>query len=250
MKIFADKSVLVTGGTSGIGRAIAIAFAEQGASVAVAGRREAEGEETVALVQKAGGRGIFVRTDVTEEADALNLVERTVAAYGKLDIAVNNAGVFLEGGPITTTTAEVLDRTLAINVRGVALGLKHQIPALLKAGGGSIVNIASVLGTRPIVTAPIYNASKFAVIGLTKSVALEVAKQGIRVNAVCPAVIETEINAAQREDEQTHAFLLGLHPVGRVGKVEEVAAAVLYLCSPHAGFVTGVALGVDGGAGI
>lgn len=250
MKTFTDKAVLVTGGTSGIGRAIAIAFGEQGASVAVAGRREAEGVETVALVEKAGGKAIFVRTDVTKEEDAVNLVAKTVEAFGKLDIAVNNAGVFLESGGITTITSEVLETTLAINIRGVALGLKHQIPAMLQSGGGSIVNISSVLGTRPVVPAPIYNASKFAVIGLTKSVALETAKQNIRVNAVCPAVIETEINAKQREDEQTTAFLIGLHPVGRVGKVEEVAAAVLYLCSPLAGFVTGVALGVDGGAGI
>jgi NAD(P)-dependent dehydrogenase (short-subunit alcohol dehydrogenase family) len=250
MKTFSDKVVIVTGGTAGIGRAIAIAFAEQGASVVVAGRRESEGAESVALVEKAGGKGLFVRTDVAVEEDAVNLVEKTVAHFGKLDIAVNNAGVFLESGPITTIDSEVLDRTLAINVRGVALGMKHQIPAMLKNGGGSIVNTASSLGVRPIVTAPIYNASKFAVIGLTKSVALEVAKQGVRVNAVCPAVVETELNAAQRTDEQTNAFLVGLHPIGRVGRAEEVAAAVLYLCSPLAGWVTGVALGVDGGAAI
>lgn len=250
MKTYADKVVIVTGATSGIGRAIAIAFAEEGASVVVAGRRENEGAETVSLIEKAGGRGLFVHTDVTLEKDSINLVEKAVSEFGRLDIAVNNAGIFIENGPITTTTSDVLDRTLAVNVRGVALGIKHQIPAMLKSGGGSIVNIASSLGVRPIVTAPIYNASKFAVIGLTKSVALEVAKQGIRVNAVCPAVIETDINAAARADEQTNAFLLSIHPVGRVGRAEEVAAAVLYLCSPLAGFVTGVALGVDGGASI
>lgn len=247
---FAGKVAIVTGATAGIGRAIAIAFGEQGASVVVSGRRESEGAETVSLVEKAGGQAHFVRTDVGSEEDCANLVSETVAKFGRLDIAVNNAGIFIENGPITTTTKEVLDRTLAINVGGVALGLKHQIPAMLKSGGGSIVNIASSLGVRPTVTAPIYNASKFAVIGLTKSVALEVAKQNIRVNAVCPAVIETDINAAARADEEMNAFLLSLHPVGRVGKVEEVAAAVLYLCSPLAGFVTGVALGVDGGASI
>lgn len=250
MKTFADKVVIVTGGTSGIGRAIAIAFAEQGASVVVAGRRATEGAESVSLIEKAGGKGLFVRTDVAQESDAMNLVEQTVAKFGRLDIAINNAGVFLENGPITTTTSDILDRTLAINVRGVALGMKHQIPALIRSGGGAIVNTASSLGVRPVVTAPIYNASKFAVIGLTKSVALEVAKQGVRVNAVCPAVIETDINAAGRADEQANAFLLSIHPVGRVGRVEEVAAAVLYLCSPLSGFVTGIALGVDGGASI
>jgi NAD(P)-dependent dehydrogenase (short-subunit alcohol dehydrogenase family) len=250
MNAFADKVIIVTGGTAGIGRAIAIAFAEQGASVVVAGRRETEGAESVSLIEKAGGKGHFVRADVTPEKDAVNLVEKTVAIFGKLDIAVNNAGVFLESGPITTTDSDVLDRTLAINVRGVALGMKHQVSQMLKTGGGSIVNIASSLGVRPVVTAPIYNASKFAVIGLTKSVALEVAKQGIRVNAVCPAVVETDINAAARADEKMNDFLINLHPIGRVGRVEEVAAAVLYLCSPLSGFVTGVALGVDGGASI
>lgn len=250
MKNFAGKVVIVTGATSGIGRGVAIAFGEQGASVVVAGRRESEGAETVALVEKAGGQAAFVQTDVASEADCEKLVAAAVGKFGRLDIAINNAGIFIENGPITSVTSEVLDRTLAINVRGVALGMKHQIPAMLKSGGGAILNIASSLGVRPVVTAPIYNASKFAVIGLTKSVALEVAKQGIRVNAVCPAVIETDINAAARADEQFHSFMLGIHPIGRFGKVEEVAAAVLYLCSPQAGFVTGVALGVDGGASI
>lgn len=250
MQTFKDKVVIVTGGTSGIGRATAIAFAEQGAKVVVAGRREAEGAESVDLINKSGGKGLFVRTDVTSEEDTAALVSKTVSEFGRLDFAFNNAGVFLESGPITGVTSDVIDRTLAINVRGVALGMKYQIPAMIKSGGGVIVNNASALGLRPVVPAPIYNATKFAVIGLTKSVAYETAKQGVRVNAVCPAVIETEINAAQREDEATNAFLLGLHPVGRIGRAEEVAAAVLYLCSPLAGFITGVALPVDGGATI
>jgi len=250
MKTFADKTVLITGGTSGIGRATAIAFAEQGANVVVAGRRESEGAESVALIEKAGGKGLFVRTDVTIEAEVAAMVAKTISHFGRLDFAVNNAGVFLENGPITGVTSEIIDRTLAINVRGVALGMKHQIPAILKSGGGAIVNTASALGVRPVVPAAMYNASKFAVIGLTKSVAYEMGKQGVRINAVCPAVIDTDINSAAREDEQTNAFLLGLHPIGRIGRVEEVAAAVLYLCSPLAGFVTGIALGVDGGATI
>lgn len=250
MKTFTNKVALVTGGTSGIGRATALAFAKEGAAVVVTGRREQEGAESVALIKEAGGQGLFVRGDVTSEQDVETMVARTLESFGRLDFAFNNAGVFLENGPITTVTSEVLDRTLAINVRGVALGMKHQIPAMLKSGGGVIVNNASSLGIRPVVTAAIYNASKFAVIGLTKSAAYEFAKQGIRVNAVCPAVVETEINAAARQDEQTNAFLVGLHPVGRVGRAEEVAGAVLYLCSPLAGFVTGVALPVDGGATI
>lgn len=250
MKTFSNKVALVTGGTSGIGRATALAFAKEGAAVVLTGRREQEGAESVALIKEVGGEGLFVRGDVTSEPDVETMVARTIETFGRLDFAFNNAGVFIENGPITTVTSEVLDRTLAINVRGVALGMKHQIPAMLKSGGGVIVNNASSLGIRPVVTAPIYNASKFAVIGLTKSVAYEFSKQGIRVNAVCPAVIETEINAAARQDEQMNAFLIGLHPIGRVGRAEEVAAAVLYLCSPLAGFVTGVALPVDGGATI
>lgn len=249
MSTFTDKVILITGATSGIGRHTAIAFAEQGASVVVTGRREAEGAETVALIEKAGGKGLFVRADVSVEADVVAMVAATVAKFGKLDFAFNNAGVHLESGPITTVTVETIDRTLAINVRGVALCMKHQIPEILK-NGGAIVNNASVLGTRPVPGCPIYNASKFAVIGLTKSAALEFAAQGVRVNAVCPAVIETDMTAQLRGDEGINAHMLKLHPVGRFGKPEEIAAAVLYLCGPHSGFVTGVALGVDGGFGI
>jgi NAD(P)-dependent dehydrogenase (short-subunit alcohol dehydrogenase family) len=156
--------------------------------------------------------------------------------------------VFLESGPITGTTDEIYNRTMDINVRGVFYGMKHQIPAILKSGGGAIVNNASSLGISVIPNAAIYNASKFAVIGLTKTAAVEFSAKGVRVNAVCPAVIETDINAGMRADSQGHAALLSMHPIGRFGKVEEIASVVLFLCSPGAGFTTGIAMPVDGGA--
>jgi NAD(P)-dependent dehydrogenase (short-subunit alcohol dehydrogenase family) len=251
MKTFSDKVILITGATSGIGRSTAIAFAELGASVVVTGRREAEGAETVALVEKAGGKGLFVRTDVSIEADVEAMIAATIAKFGRLDFAFNNAGVNFDVGPITTATSDIIDRTLAINVRGVALCMKHQILAMLASGGGAIVNNASVLGQRPIPGCPIYNASKFAVIGLTKSAALEFAAKGVRVNAVCPAVIDTDMTAEfLNGDPAIRSYMLGLHPVGRFGRAEEIAAAVLYLCGPNSGFVNVLALGVDGGAGI
>jgi NAD(P)-dependent dehydrogenase (short-subunit alcohol dehydrogenase family) len=243
---FAGKVVLITGGTAGIGRATAIAFARHGARVVVSGRRKVEGEESVDLVEKVGGEGLFVRADVSREADIVALVAQTVKHFGRLDIAFNNAGV-AELDPITDITVEGYERIFGTNVRGVAFGLKHQIAAMLKTGGGSIVNNASVLGVRPIPELSLYNASKFAVIGLTKTAALEYATKGIRVNAVCPAFIETDMTASSRADEQRRNYLLFLHPVRRFGSPDEVADAVLWLCSPGSGFITGVALPVDGG---
>jgi NAD(P)-dependent dehydrogenase (short-subunit alcohol dehydrogenase family) len=244
---FAGKVVLITGGTSGIGRATAVAFAEQGANVVVAGRRETEGVESVRLLEKAGGKGLFVRTDVTAEEEIAALVARTVEHFGRLDFAFNNAGIGGEGGVGIANTGEVFDRIMDINVRGIFFGMKHQIPAILQAGGGAIVNNASVLGLKPVAGSPIYSASKFAVVGLTKSVALEFAAKGVRVNAVCPAIIETDMTEQIRTNDQTRSYLLQRHPIGRFGQPAEVASAVLYLCSPGAAFVTGVALPLDGG---
>lgn len=245
---FQNKVAIVTGATSGIGRDTAIAFARDGAKVVVAGRRETEGTEVVAAIKAAGGEAIFVKTDVSIEADAKSLVEKTIAAYGRLDFAFNNAGIYADTGDVTTATQELFEKTFGINVAGVLYGMKYQIPAMLSSsGGGSIVNNASSLGLSVIPGAAVYNASKFAVIGLTKSAAVEFSAQGVRVNAVCPAVVETEINASARGDSQAHDFLLSKHPIGRFGKVEEISAAVLFLCSPGASFTTGIALPVDGG---
>lgn len=244
---FTGKVVLITGGTSGIGRATAVAFAEQGANVVIAGRREAEGGESLALIQKAGGQGLFVRVDVNEESEIEALVAKTLDRFGKLDFAFNNAGVGGLGRATMTATADIYDQVMNINVRGVFFSMKHQIPAIVQSGGGAIVNNASVLALRPSANSPIYSASKAAVVGLTKAAALEFAPKGVRINAICPAIIETDLTEQIRSDEQTRAYLLSRHPVGRFGRSEEVAASVLYLCSPEASFITGVALPLDGG---
>lgn len=247
MKLFADKVVLVTGGTSGIGRATALAFAREGARVVVAGRREDEGAESVALIEQAGGAGLFVRADVSIEDEVASMVARAVEVFGGLHFAFNNAGMFLPPAPITETSAESIDRILAVNVRGTALCMKHQVPAIMQSGGGGIVNTASFLGIRAFPGSAIYNASKFAVIGLTKSAAVEFASQGVRVNVVCPGVIDTPMNEQMRAEESGREFLNGLQPMRRTGRPEEIAGAVLYLCSPSAGFTTGTTLSVDGG---
>ena len=244
---FTNKVAIVTGATSGLGRATAIAFAKAGAKVVIAGRREAEGAAVVREITQAGGEALFVKTDVAREADVQALVARALERFGRLDCAFNNAGIFVDTGPVTQSTDEVFEATMNTNVRGVLYCMKHQIPAMLKSGGGAIVNNASMLGLTVIPGVPIYNASKFAVIGLTKSAAVEFSAQGVRVNAVCPGVIETDINSAIRNDPQTGKYLLAKHPIGRFGKPEEIAAPVLFLCSPGASFITGIAMPIDGG---
>jgi NAD(P)-dependent dehydrogenase (short-subunit alcohol dehydrogenase family) len=244
------KVALVTGGTSGIGRATAVRFAQAGAKVVVAGRRPAEGAEVVAAIVGAGGTATFIRTDVTQEADVKALVEGTLAEYGRLDVAFNNAGLEQSPmGPITETSLEAYRTVMDVNVLGVWLALKYEIPALLRTGGGAIVNTSSVAGHIGMAGAATYIAAKHAVEGLTKSVALEFATQGIRVNAVAPAAIVTDM--MQRfvggSDTDMGRYLAGLHPVGRMGRAEEVADAVLYLVSPAASFTTGISLPVDGG---
>lgn len=246
--VFAEKVVLITGGTAGIGRATAVAFARQGADVVVTGRREAEGQESVVFIEQAGGKALFVQSDVSREEDCANAVARALERFGRLDFAFNNAGVSLPSGNVTEVEVETYDKIFDINVRGVLLSMKYQIPAMLKTGGGAIVNNASALGIRPVGTpSTIYHASKFAVIGLTKSTAMHFATKGVRVNAVCPAIIETELTEGLRGNEELSARLRAAHPMGRFGKSEEVAAAVLYLCSPGAAYSTGVVLPVDGG---
>jgi NAD(P)-dependent dehydrogenase (short-subunit alcohol dehydrogenase family) len=245
MASFNGKVAIVTGGSSGIGRATAIAFAREGAKVVVASRREAEGQETLQRVKEAGSDGYFVKTDVAKQADVSAMVEKTMQVYGRLDYAFNNAGVEQIPTPLLEQTEEDFDRIINITVKGVWLCMQHQIRQMLKNGGGAIVNMSSIAGLIGAATLPIYVASKHAVVGLTKSVALEYAKSGIRVNAVCPGVVQTPL--VERFDKQVQEQMIQLHPIGRAGKPEEIAEAVVWLCSDKASFVTGGAIALDGG---
>lgn len=246
---FSGKVALVTGGAAGIGRATALAFAAEGLQVVVSDVDVAGGEGTVALIREAGGDAIFVRCDVAREAEVKTLVERTLATYGRLDYAFNNAGIEIEKGRLAEGSEAEFDAIMGVNVKGVWLCMKHQLPVMLAQGGGAIVNTASVAGVLAAPKMSIYAASKHAVIGLTKSAAIEYAKKKIRVNAVCPAVIDTDMfRRAAEADPKKAEFVAAMHPVGRIGKVEEIAGTVLYLCSDAAGFTTGHSLVVDGGA--
>lgn len=242
------KVALVTGGTSGIGRDTAVLFAKKGARVVVAGRREAEGKGTVDLIHAAGGQGIFVKTDVARASDVRALVEKTVAAFGGLDYAFNNAGIEGSWTPIVEQTEEDWDRTIDINLKGTWLCLKYELQQMLKQGrGGAIVNNSSVAGFIGSYGAAAYCATKHGVLGLTKTAALEVAKNGIRVNAVCPAVIETPMADRLFGEPEVQKRLLEMHPIGRFGQPLEVAEAVVWMCSSAASFMTGQSLVLDGG---
>jgi NAD(P)-dependent dehydrogenase (short-subunit alcohol dehydrogenase family) len=242
------KVVIVTGGTSGIGRDTAVLFAKAGAKVAVAGRREAEGKETVDLVAANGGDGLFVKTDVSQAAQVDTLVQKTVEKFGRLDVAFNNAGIEGSLAPIAEQSEEDWDRTININLKGVWLCLKYEIRQMLKqGGGGAIVNMASVAGLIGSSGFATYCASKHGVMGLTKSAALETARNGIRINVVCPAVIETPMGERIFGGPEIRPYAIGLHPIGRFGRPMEVAEAVVWICSDRASFMTGQSLVLDGG---
>jgi NAD(P)-dependent dehydrogenase (short-subunit alcohol dehydrogenase family) len=247
MASLSGKVAIVTGGSSGIGKATAIAFAREGAKVVVASRREKEGQETVKQVQSAGSEGFFIKTDVSKETDVSAMVEKTIATYGHLDYAFNNAGIEQIPTPLVEQTEETFDQVMDINVKGVWLCMKHQIPQMLVSGGGAIVNMSSIAGMIGAPGLPIYVASKHAVLGLTKSVALEYAKEGIPINAVCPGVIETDLLDRAFANQEVKERLIAMHPIGRVGKPEEIVEAVVWLCSDKASFVTGQSLPLDGG---
>ena len=243
-----QKVAIVTGGSSGIGRVTAIALAKRGVKITVAARRVKEGEETVRLVEEAGSEGIFVKTDVANEDDIRSLVERSAKSYRRLDYAFNNAGIEEIMTPFTDQKSEIFDQIMNINVKGVWLSMKYEIPEMIKSGGGAIVNNSLVAGIIGFPQMPIYIASKHAVLGLTKSVAIEFAKSGIRINAIAPGGVVTDMAKRVFGDNQLLETLTLMHPIGRIADPEEIANAVVWLLSDKASFVLGYTLIVDGGA--
>lgn len=247
-KIFNGKVAVVTGGSFGIGRAAAIAFAQRGAKVVVADRVEDPEKGTLNAIKDAGGTAVFVRCDVSDGREVKAMIDMVMDSFGRLDFAFNNAGIEGTMMPLHDCTEENWDRTIAVNLKGVWLCMKHELPHMLAQGSGVIVNNSSVAGLKGFINLPAYVASKHGVVGLTKSAALEYAKAGIRINAVCPGVIKTpmidRVASGSREIVQQYE---SMEPVGRMGQPEEIAGAVIWLCTDNASFVTGVALPVDGG---
>ena len=241
------KVILITGGISGIGRAAALAFAKQGDTVVVAGRRETEGKALEAELKSLGGDALFVQTDVRQDAEVAALIDQTVARFGRIDAAVNAAGTEGQPGLITDQTAESYAATFDTNVLGTLLSMKHEIRAMQARGHGNIVNVSSTFGQRGGAYASVYAASKHAVEGFTKSAALETAGFGIRVNAVAPGATQTDMLDRFTGNDENKAGLLSSVPMKRAGHVEELAGAIVFLASDQAGYMTGQVLGVDGG---
>lgn len=247
-KLFKGEVAIVTGASSGIGRASALEFAKEGAKVVVADVSEKEGKETVDMVKKSGGEAIFVKCDVSIPKDVEQMVKKAVSAFGRLNMAFNNAGVEGDQAFTVDCTDENWDRVININLKGVWLCMKYEIPEMLKQKKGAIVNCSSVAGLVGFQGIPAYVSSKHGVVGLTKTTALEYARKGIRVNVVCPGVIETPmITRFAHSNPETEKQLIGMEPVGRMAKPSEVAALAVWLCSDKASFVTGSAVAVDGG---
>jgi NAD(P)-dependent dehydrogenase (short-subunit alcohol dehydrogenase family) len=241
--------IMITGTTSGLGKHAAIAFAAAGAKVVAAGRREAEGAQTIAAIEAAGGTGIFVAADVSKSTDVARIVDTATERFGGLDYAYNVAGIpgeaFTKAGDYSE---ESFDETIAINLKGVFLSMKYAIPAMLERGGGAIVNMSSISGIGGSPGGVAYVASKHGIIGLTKAAALDYAQQNIRINAVAPGVIYTEmLEWGISETPGLEADLISEHPIGRLGQLEEVTNAAMWLCCDEASFITGTTLTIDGG---
>jgi NAD(P)-dependent dehydrogenase (short-subunit alcohol dehydrogenase family) len=239
--------VLITGGPSGIGRAAAVAFAKKGAKVVVAGRHDEAGEALVKELRSFGSEAEFINADVRREDEVRSLVDKTVTRFGRLDVAVNNAGTEGKVGPITDQTAESYAATFDTNVLGVVLSMKHEVRAMQAQGNGSIINISSTYGHEGAAGASIYVGAKHAVEGITKSVALEIAKSGIRVNAVAPGPTDTGMLTRFTGTSKNKAALAAQVPLGRLGLSEEVADGIVFIASDEARFITGHVLNVDGG---
>jgi NAD(P)-dependent dehydrogenase (short-subunit alcohol dehydrogenase family) len=242
---FQGKTALVTGGASGIGEACVLTFARGGANVVIADLNDALGEKVVAAAKQAGGGARFVRTDVSDPASAAQMVQTALREFGRLDIAVNNAGIGGESKPTGEYSIEGWQKVINVNLNGVFYCMRYEIPAMLERGG-AIVNMASILGTVGFTNAPAYVAAKHGIVGLTKAAALEYGRQGLRINSVGPGFIKTPL-LEQSLDEQMRALLSGLHALGRMGESEEVAALVAFLASDEASFLTGGYYLVDAG---
>lgn len=245
-----NKVAIVTGGSSGIGRTTAQAFAREGAKVAIADVNTAGGQETVKMQQEIGGEAIFIKTDISNAIEVEALVEKTVKIFGQLNCAFNNAGIVGITAPTTEYAEDSWDDVINVNLKGVWLCMKYEIRHMANFGSGAIVNTSSILGLVATEDRPAYIASKHGIIGLTKAAALEYAKVGIRVNAVCPGIIRTGSDVENRlftEDSQFEREKIAETPVGRLGSPLEIAEAVVWLCSDAASFVTGLAMAVDGG---
>jgi NAD(P)-dependent dehydrogenase (short-subunit alcohol dehydrogenase family) len=243
---FDDKVVLITGGATGIGRATALAFARQGATVVI-GDVDERAAETVHLLEEAGGTGLFVRTDVTVDADVERLVRTTVDTYGRLDVAFNNAGVLPPTGPLLEQSEADWDKTIAVDLKGVFLALKHELAHMVANGGGAIVNTASIAGVIADPGMSPYVAAKHGVVGLTKAAALDYASAGVRVNALAPGLVETGMTKGWLDDPAMREIVIAGSQLGRPAQPEEIAGMVLYLASDLASFATGGVYVVDGG---
>ena len=244
---FESKVAIVTGGAGGIGRAASLAFAEEGASVLVADLEAAEGEATAEQIRRAGGRARFIATDVSRDEDCKAMVDAAVSHFGRLDIAFNNAGIGSSGFALADEEEIAFDRMIAINLKGVFLSMRHEIAAMLKFGGGAIVNTASAAGAVGNPGLSSYCAAKHGVMGLTRAAALDYIGQGIRINAVCPGATRTRMLEAWFQDPAVEKHVMAMHPINRIADPQEIARVALFLASEESSYMVGCGVPVDGG---